>query len=507
MPDLTRADSRRTRFRSPAALAALAAIALTASTVAAMPQLWLYPADVGPREGGHVVPPGEPFTLVVENRGGGGGDTTAYGVLLVVAVADPALVSVLDVDGQGLDASLFEVGLPSLPCSGRPMPPHGVFPAAFTLLELGDLPAGTAVSLEVVVDGADGVEVHLDVVASGMRETGAGPRCFDVFNPPGHDVTVRDRPGDDGDPDDDCPRVRVGTAVTPAVADLGDAVVFVVEVTNRGACDLTGPVVSDQLPLVALDDGAMVPAVSVVATDPAASLIAPDRVEWTLGDALPAGESWTGRIEVLLDEPAADGRRLVNTVCIAAVELEAPVCASAVLSVGDVGRDQGPASPGFWCHAARAAESGRPWPPVSPEELGAWLLAVDEASAVFSELADISSLAGVRAVLCRGGGPDPADRALRQLLAVWLNVESSRLDGTLNLGELCPGGAELPEAADPAATVDQAISATEAALIDGADPAVLGFWAEVLDFVNNSLIPGEEGCQQPRTGGHRRYGG
>ena len=43
-------------------------ILLVTPIVSAGPSLWLYPADAGPREGGHVVPPGE-FTLVVENRG------------------------------------------------------------------------------------------------------------------------------------------------------------------------------------------------------------------------------------------------------------------------------------------------------------------------------------------------------------------------------------------------------------------------------------------------------
>ncbi len=43
-------------------------VLLVAPIASAGTQLWLYPKDHGPRQGGHVVPPGT-FTLVIENRG------------------------------------------------------------------------------------------------------------------------------------------------------------------------------------------------------------------------------------------------------------------------------------------------------------------------------------------------------------------------------------------------------------------------------------------------------
>ena len=63
-------------------------ILLIAPIASAGPSLWLYPKDAGPREGGHVVPPGT-FTLVIENRSKDSESNTAHEVNLVVAVADP----------------------------------------------------------------------------------------------------------------------------------------------------------------------------------------------------------------------------------------------------------------------------------------------------------------------------------------------------------------------------------------------------------------------------------
>jgi hypothetical protein len=78
-------------------------ILLMAPIASAGPSLWLYPKDAGPREGGHVVPPGTPFTLVIENRGKESASDNAQAVELVVAVENLESIGplslVLDDDG------------------------------------------------------------------------------------------------------------------------------------------------------------------------------------------------------------------------------------------------------------------------------------------------------------------------------------------------------------------------------------------------------------------------
>ena len=66
-------------------------VLIVAPIASAGPQLWLYPKDQGPRQGGHIVPPGT-FTLVIENRGKPSEADNAQDVKLVVAVGDPASI-------------------------------------------------------------------------------------------------------------------------------------------------------------------------------------------------------------------------------------------------------------------------------------------------------------------------------------------------------------------------------------------------------------------------------
>ncbi|NIX22025.1 MAG: hypothetical protein GWN07_20165, partial [Actinobacteria bacterium] len=146
-------------------------------------------------------------------------------------------------------------------------------------------------------------------------------------------------------------------------------------------------------------------------------------------------------------------------VCVEAAELEEPECDRAVIEIGE-GADEeaGPASPGFWCHAATRAPAGGPSSHVSLEDLQAWLGQVDDESRVFSELVDISDLEQVTAVLCRPSDANgPYDRLARHLLALWLNVASERINPELTLDDLCPGPEELPEDADAEMTVAELI--------------------------------------------------
>jgi hypothetical protein len=133
-----------------------------------------------------------PFTLNIANEGHGNGDNWVYEAKLVVAVADTSLLDTIMIsDGNGIDVTLtegdFAVGTPEFPCDGRPMPPHGVYPAAFALVELGDIEAGQTVALMVDYAGEEGLSVHFDAFGRGVKNNGD---CRDIYNPFGHDVTA-----------------------------------------------------------------------------------------------------------------------------------------------------------------------------------------------------------------------------------------------------------------------------------------------------------------------------
>jgi len=65
----------------------------------------------------------------------------------------------------------------------------------------------------------------------------------------------------------------------------------------------------------------------------------------------------------------------------------------------------------------------------------------------------------------------------------------------------------MPDGVDPEMTVSELIEEVEEALLVEADDEELTFWSEVVDAVNNSLIPGEPGCTAARqTSGRHRAG-
>jgi len=503
-------------------------ILLAAPIASAGPSLWLYPKETGPREGGHVVPPGTPFPLIIENRSKGTDANTAHGVVLVVAVADPGAVSSLVLEFEGVDPMVlvpteWEEGVPVLPCvNGKPMSRHGEYPAPYStiilgdVIEGGDLVGGQSVEINVTVEGEEGLRVHFDAMAEGWKNTGQGLKCTGVSNPPGHDVTVANRRGGGGN--DDCGRVSISKTADPRAVDLGGFVTYVIEVSNEGTCDLTEPILSDFIPAVEDVDGKLVPAFQWAGeTVPTPSEIDEDGfwLKWLLGSSLPIGESTIVQLVAEFNQPAAEGQRVVNRACISAAELKKNRCTSAGVMVGNVYGEDGPAGPGFWCHAARWVIEERPKVPVDGDELLAWLGLVDTASGLYSELYLIlvgedleASLVAAADLLCdpQSAG-SAADRLARHFLTLRLNVESGRLDSALTLGQLCVGDEAFPDDPDlESTTVEELIEEIELGFA-GADDEQLNFWSEVVDAVNNSRVPGEFGCTVPvRALGRQRAG-
>jgi uncharacterized repeat protein (TIGR01451 family) len=493
-------------------------ILLIAPIASAGPSLWLYPKDAGPREGGHVVPPGTPFTLVIENRGKDSVSDNAQEVKLVIAVADPTAVtllalSYLEGDPMVLVPSDWGVGVPILPCSERPMPRHGVYPAAFlevTLDELtgiGDLGGGESVQINVTVEGEDHLHVHFDAMAKGYKKKGD---CFGVSNPSGHDVTVANRPGGQ----DECGRVSITKTADPGAVDLGQEVLFEIEVLNNGTCDLSELVLKDFIPTVE-DDGITYAAFQWSAGEG----LPPNKVEvflleWRL-DTLPVGEKVAVEVVGLFNEFLADQQRVVNRACASAAELRKPRCTAAVVMVGNPYGEDGPAGPGFWCHAARWLIEDRPKVPVEGEELLAWLEAIAGQSEVFSGEDTVffeddpeASLLEAAGILCTPQlAEDAADRLRRHLLTLWLNVVGERLHRDQALGDLCMGDEILPDGVNLAMTVWDLIVAVEEDLETGADDEDLNFWSEVVDAVNNSYVVGEGECATRRLTTRRQMTG
>jgi len=499
----------RTVSRVRCSIVVALGILLVAPIVAAGPQLWLYPKDAGPREGGHIVPPAS-FTLVIENRAKASDENKVLGVELVVAVNDPASITAFSLSKHDEDTPLvlgdWLDGTPELLCDGKLMPRHGVYPALYATTLLGDLAGGARIEIDVTVKDGSDLRAHFDAMGITSKNTGKGPKCSDVSNPAGHDVTVGQRPGGH----DDCGRVKITKVADEKYVDVGETVVFTIDVMNEGSCDLTEPVLRDFIPAVEDVDGSFVPAFTVSGgTDPSPPQDDDFLVEWGLNSPLPPGEQDGVLLEVIV-ELAADGQRVVNRACISAEELRKPRCAAAVIIVGNPNGDDGPAGPGFWCHAVRFILEDRRNAPVAAEDFDEWLVEIGEGdrSRVFNELYDASTRELARDLLCTPQfAEDVADRLTRHLLTLWLNVVSGRLTTDQDLDGLCDGDELMPADVDPATVMELIVAVEDALLNAETEDWMLTFWSEVVDAVNNSLVSGEPGCTAARaTSGRQRAG-
>jgi len=489
-----RPDSRRQAraFFAAAITAFCLAALLTPATADATASLRLYP-DVSDGGGGQLVTH-TPFTLNIVNDGHGNGDNTAYGVLLVVAVADPALLDTVHIfDGDLIDETVTEadlsIGTPVFLCDGRPMPPHGVYPASYTTIELGDIEAGQTVALMVDYAGSEGLSVHFDAFGTGIKNNGG---CRDIYNPFGHDVTALVPDGQEPPPPE-CELEIDKTSDVDAVI-IGDEATYTITVSNLSDCDLTAVSVTDYIPFVS-DGTDDFPAFTVLATNPLATVTATE-VIWDF-ETMAAGDTSIMTMTVAFDQELADGHVVVNAACVESDQTEEE-CDAVGIAVGEVDEIEPFGGPGFWCRQVRAAMDGHHNAQFTIEELETWLGQINEESIVFPEMRDTETLDVVRLLLCRPNTLDTAaDRLMRHLMTLWFNIVSERLDPELTLGELCAGDEPLPEDADPGWSVGYVLEQTELVLDTGADDPTLNFWKDVIDFINNSSTP--ENCQTIRS--------
>jgi hypothetical protein len=433
------------------------------------------------------------FELAVLNRDSGNGDTTAYRVQLLVSVSDPSLLASVTIElgatSTTIEPADLEEGTPVFACSGHPVPPHEVYPAWFTGIDLGDILSDEQVDMTVTVAGSEGLAVHFEAIGEGLRQHGGSTVCTDVYAPPGHHVTAL--VGGGTLPPGECEANLDKTADVDAV-EIGDQVVFTLVAVVSDDCDLSSVVMTDTIPIIVDDSGNEYPAFTVLDVDPDPVSLTDTEIVWELG-TLPMGSSFTATITVVFDEELADGHEVVNAACLTAAELEEPACDSAAVAVGDVARPEPIGGPGFWCRQVRAVLEGSHNAQFTLEELGGWLDEINTGSMVFPELYETVELEDARALLCRPNTlRTAAERLARHHLTLWLNLVSARVDPDLALGELCPGDEPPPEGTDPDWTVGYVRDQTEAAIVNGEDDETLLFWMAVEDFINNASVP--EAC-------------
>jgi uncharacterized repeat protein (TIGR01451 family) len=498
-------------FLSIMILVTMAMLVAAPGTSEAKTQLWLYPESDGPREGGHVVTDGM-FTLIVENRGTKDGDT-ASDVSLVVAVNDKTLlggVTLVWPDGEEtlIVAADLQHSTPTLPCDGKEIPRHSVYPADFTTVlvrnidSINEIEPGESVEIEVEVVGDDGLKVHFDAIATGHKVKKETVVCYGVVNPPGHDVTVV--LGDTGD--SECPALTINKFASTTSVEIDGEVEYVIEVENTGDCEVTNLLITEDIPTVTdPESGDPVPAFTV---DPATVSPEPesqtdDLITWNLASLLP-GETATFTLTAVFGQPLADDHEVVNTACVAAEGIEDSLCSSVEVAVGEEAGDGEIGGPGFWCHQIRFALEGRHNATYTVDEFEAFLAEINDGtgssdeSLVFSELYDTSSLELfntstlelAQTILCTPLlAESAADRLARHLLTLWFNIVSERIDPDLTLDELCPGDEKLLEDADGGMTVGEVVlGAEEELLADEPDDALLDWWKDIIDFINNATV-------------------
>ena len=506
------------RFLASAVILATALLLAAPSTGDAKVKLWLYPDSDDPRAGGHVVY-GTEFTLVVENRGSGEEDV-ATDVLLALVVNDVALFTSATLtwpDGDmTVEAADLQFGTPTRPCDERAMPRHSWYPGDFTTVMIAEeLGAGEIVEIEVIIEGTDGLEVHFDGMAQGSKEKKGITVCYGAVNPSGHDVTAVLGEGG-GDDEDDCPEVEITKSADVTWVEIGGPATYTIEVVSSADCDaLENVFVTENIPTVT--DGVDVfPAFTVneAGIVPTPTSVTDELITWELG-TLDPGVPVVITVPVVFDQPLADGKKIVNHACVTADGIDDPKCDRFKIKVGTASDDGEIGGPGFWCHRITFAMEGRRPPTYTVEELLIFLADLDGRSTVFSEIypifdEDAPALDLAEMLLCLPRlAESDADRLARHLLTLWFNIVSERVDPLLTLGELCPGDEELPEGAEEGMTIETVVVEAEAALQPEAIDPDPEMWKDIIDFINNAGVAGDDGtCEDDapirrRTRGRR----
>ena len=204
-------------FKIP--LITIAIVLAVVSLAFAEASLWLQPYPDNPdayvgrssdpwEHESYVVDDPEDFILDIYNHSRGNGDNTVKNVFLVVAVNDIDkftsayfTITVSTPRPYIRVVPLFayhfteEAGFPSFE-SCKEIPSHGVFPARYAKVYIGDIPVhegDTGFLVPIDIYGDPDLVVHFDAYGVGTTK-GKGknknPVNYDVHNPFSHDVTV-----------------------------------------------------------------------------------------------------------------------------------------------------------------------------------------------------------------------------------------------------------------------------------------------------------------------------
>jgi uncharacterized repeat protein (TIGR01451 family) len=324
-----------------------------------------------------------------------------------------------------------------------------------------------------------------------MKETGHGIKCYDVINPYGHDVTVVLA----GDSEPSCPDVSIEKSASIAGVDLDEEIDYTIEVTNTGDCELTGVEVTENIPTVDDGEGGTVQAFSVVAADPGPPIASDGTLTWVIDTPLAPSATIIITLTVVFDEPLADGQEIVNTACVSAEGLDEPVCSSAEVAMGEEPDDTGAGSPGFWCNRIRLAADEKPGATYTTEQLEELLALVYGESEFFGQDEEAMTTEQAELVLCNPRDSSAAERLVRHLLTLWLNVVSLRIEPSLELDELCAGDEQLPDDVEGSTTVADVLEGAELDLMDlEAERATLLRWKDIIDFINNASLADGDDC-------------
>jgi hypothetical protein len=160
----------------------------------------------------------------------------------------------------------------------------------------------------------------------------------------------------------------------------------------------------------------------------------------------------------------------------------------------DAGDDIG--TPGFWCNQIRFALLASRAAHFTEARLSQWLLKINHASGVFSEIRPVHDLDAAADLLCSPAGELSSDGMLeRHLLALWFNLVSRQVLFDTRLDELCRGSVPPPPDAARDWMIREVAEWAESALLDGleCDGSEI-FWKDVIDYINNAQAPGAGAC-------------